>query len=185
MTNTVTPITNKEECLSIFNSLRDQWAQDAEVYKHKQVNFRGGGHYGNVYWRPEELVWGLFEVLESESKYWIAWGVENPDGNINITLETNPPLEGFSRRCSAAFLRDDKGRVVLGHSGRVGGGRRGIGKKAFLRYTDLNSRMLVQWPDGKYTEYLRIGEIGGADLKTGVATFVHEVARFKAWAVES
>jgi 5-methylcytosine-specific restriction protein A len=183
MTNILSPVTGKAECVRLFEVLRDQWTPEAEVFENKHVAFRGGGYNCTVYWRPKEQVWGLFETPPDLNRFWIGWGTEDPMGSFSITVETNPPLEGYNRRCSGAFLRDTGGRIYLGHSGRVGGGRKGIGKTAFCRYTDLDNWAPVHWPDSKYTDYLLLGQIGGNDLKAGIVTFVHEVARFKDWAV--
>lgn len=182
MTDVFHPVTDRDQSLQLFETLRGQWAQGASVFRDRHVGFRGGGHVCTLYWRPEERVWGLFETPASLNRFWICWGTEHPDGAFNITVETNPPLEGYDRRCSGAFLRDNLSNLQLGHSGRVGGGRKGIGKKAFREYTDLENWALVKWPDGKETGLHLLGQIGGGGLIPGIAAFVHEVARFKVWA---
>ena len=68
-------------------------------------------------------IWGLCERFPHLDRLWICCGVRHPSVSCVITVETNPPLEGFDRRCSGVFLRGDEGAVYLGHSGRVGGGR--------------------------------------------------------------
>src|SRR2546426_6326116 len=63
------------------------------------------------------------------------------------------PKEGINRRCAGLFVRDDDdGAIYFTHSGKVGGGREGVGKSAFLsnyrgardrKSTRLNSSHLV------------------------------------------
>ena len=183
MTYQLQPTTGKHDCLYCFEALRDQWAAHASVFRDKNVGYRGGGHVCTLYWRSKERVWGLFGISANRKRYWIGWGTKHPAGSFDIIVETNPPVEGYDRRCAGAFLRDDLGRAYLAHSGRVGGGRVGIGKKAFRSFTDLEHWVTVRWPDRKQSEYLLLDQISGDDFPTRITAFVHEVARFKEWAV--
>jgi hypothetical protein len=183
MTDVLTPLTDEQQCRAAFNELRDQWADGASVHRDVHVGFRGGGYSCTLFWRPNENVWGVFETPPELLRYWICWGTEPPARSVGIIVETNPPLIDFDRRCSGAFLSDADGRACLAHSGRVGGGRKGIGKQAFRGYTELRDWVVVRWPDGKHTDYLRLGRIGESELFAGVSAFVHEVAGFKEWAV--
>lgn len=186
MINKLTTVTDKGESQHCFEELRTQWAQGAVKLQGRQVGFRGGSHTGTVYWRSEEKVWGLFETPASLKRFWICWGANDPDESLNITVETNPPLKGYDRRCAGIFLCDNRGRISLGHSGRIGGGRSGIGKNAFRKYLKDNgwdfARM--QWPDGRETCCLLLGQIGNDDLTAKVSAYVHAVANFKSQAVK-
>jgi hypothetical protein len=73
--------------------------------------------------------------------------------------------------------------TVTAHSGKVGGGRKGIGKKAFEAFTHFATWTDVVWPDGERTEYRIISRLNSLDLQERTAEFVHEVAQFKATAV--
>ena len=179
------PVTDRKESMALFEALRAQASSGAVAFPNRHVGFRGGGYDCSVYWRPDERIWGLFERFSHYKRFWICWGVRHPLDSCVITVETNPPVEGFDRRCSGVFLQDGEGAVYLSHSGRVGGGRKGIGKKAFRTYTQHKDWAVVQWPDGKHSDYLLLGRIGADDLMQRVASFVHEVARFKDWAVTS
>ena len=181
----VRPVTDGNESMALFEALRAQASAGAAAFPNRHVGYRGGGHDCVVYWRSHERIWGDFENFPYYKRFWICWGVQHPSVSCVITVETNPPVEGFDRRCSGAFLKDDKGEIYLGHSGRVGGGRKGIGKKAFRAYTQHRDWAAVQWPDGKLSDYLLLSRIGAEDLTPRIASFVHEVARFKDWAVNA
>ena len=68
---------------------------------------------------------------------------------------------------------------LLSFSGKIGGGRTGIGKTAFLNSRDNNDIVPVEFPDGKTSEYIVIGCIENDDLLNDLARFVHSVAEFK------
>jgi hypothetical protein len=99
---------------------------------------------------------------------------------LSIAVETNSPYEGVNRRIGGVFVRDDEGRAYIAHSGKVGGGRPGIGKEAFWEFYGGEQVETVQWPDGQKSRMIVIGRIDSEHLPVHVARFVHEVARFKA-----
>lgn len=77
------------------------------------------------------------------------------------------------------FIRDDRGRVYLGHTGKVGGGRPGIGQQAFRQYyRDQEWREIIS-PDGTERHAVALGPIGEPNLPIMLAEYVHAVARFK------
>jgi hypothetical protein len=75
-------------------------------------------------------------------------------------------------------LKDDKGTIYLAHSGRVGGGRKGIGKSNFLKFYQGPVES-VRCPDGSDCGYIVIGPVDGDHLPLQVAHFVNEVKAFK------
>jgi hypothetical protein len=98
---------------------------------------------------------------------------------MNIVCEINPPKASIDRRCAGLFVRDADGVIYVTHSGKIGGGRKGIGKSAFLS-NYRGARETVGWPDGSDSEVIVIGRIDGARLAAQVADFIREVQRFKA-----
>ena len=101
---------------------------------------------------------------------------------LSITVEINPAKSGIDRRCAGAFLRDDSGDILLAHNGRVGGGRPGIGMKAFRDFCSSKSWKEVRYPGGKWFSMWVLGRIGDEDVEMNIGDFVDEVARFKEWA---
>jgi hypothetical protein len=97
---------------------------------------------------------------------------------LAITVEINPSYDGQDRRVGGLFARDDEKRLYLGPTGRVGGGRPGIGQEAFRAF------MRGQWwkpvrIGGDVREAITLGPIGGTGFPGQLAEFVHEVTRFK------
>lgn len=177
------PITDRDESERLFKLLKTQWRKNAHIYSDKLIGFQGGGHHCQLYWKPDICIWGVFELNIIRNRFWICWGDIHPDDPFSIVVETNPPFEGINKRVSGSFVKDEKGRIFLSHSGRVGGGRKGIGKKAFCEFSNLANWGIIHWPDGKTSQNLILGEIGKESLLNGIKAFVNEVARFKKWAV--
>lgn len=76
------------------------------------------------------------------------------------------------------MLRDDAGKIYLGHSGKIGGGRKDIGKSNFLSFY-RGKLVTVQWPDGYESDLIVIGQVDGKQLASQIVHFVHEVEQFK------
>lgn len=97
---------------------------------------------------------------------------------LDITCEINSPIEGKNWLIAGAFARDDAGKRYYLHSGRVGGGRKGIGREAFLaEYTGTSEP--VMWPDGSQRPMIVLGALDDPGLVTQIAAFVHHVNKFK------
>jgi hypothetical protein len=103
---------------------------------------------------------------------------------LTITVEINPPHEGENRHVAGLFARDEADRVYIAHTGKVGGGRAGIGMKTFRRFFGDD-----QWSDiatnGGARSVTVFGPIGAPEFIKQLSEFVHKVAAFKEWAVEN
>jgi hypothetical protein len=97
-----------------------------------------------------------------------------------ITAEINFNYDGYTRRIAGIFICDNKKDIYLAHTGKIGGGRQGIGKHAFQNFYLGRQTVEVEWPDKLNTEVICIGKLGGIALPEQIAHFVKEVARFKA-----
>jgi hypothetical protein len=146
------------------------------------VGFRGDSGTFTVHWHPTHGFWTLLEPTREQNRYWLCFGTTNPEAarSLEITLEMNTVREGINRRIAGAFATDLEGRTFLTHSGKVGGGRTGIGKTNFLNFYTGDNVDTLLWPDGMATDVIVIGHIESPHFPAQVAYFVHEVARFKA-----
>ncbi len=179
----LTPITDRAESRQAVEVLRARMSQGADLFPQHWVGWRGGSRQCDVHWHDQEGIWGIFEQPRKLNHFWICFGVENPSGQplLSITAEMNPPLSGINRRCAGAFLRDAQGQVYIAHDGNVRGGKKGVGKSAFLEFYQAGNWQTVYWPDGQESDMTVIGRIDGLHLPAQIAQFVREVARFKEW----
>lgn len=117
-------------------------------------------------------------------RFWNAFGVTRrlavSRSNV-ITVEINVAQKPGSRRVSGLFAHEDSsGERVLVHSGRIGGGKEGVGKESFLRwYGQPTETVTFAGDDGKDAEYLRIAAIGEPSALSRITGFVEAVDRFK------
>jgi hypothetical protein len=72
---------------------------------------------------------------------------------------------------------------ALAHSGKIGGGRAGIGKVAFLSNLGDADLVSVSFPGGEQWDYVIVGRVNDPNLRARLANFVHTAARFKQDAV--
>ena len=158
--------------------LTERFAEGATVFADMSLGFRGGSADGNtLYWHPRLEVWGAFEVLSEQGRFWNPFGTTDPSGGggLAITCEVNPPLSGVNRQVAGAFAADpNTEHYLLLHRGRIGGGRRGISQELFWAKTELPA---VTTDDGQ--KFVVVADLDAGDVPAQVARFVYEVARIK------
>jgi hypothetical protein len=180
------PLTDKADLRAAFNVLARQLKKRAKPLR-RHVGWQGGGGHYTLYWRPDLQIWSLLDPKETKNRYWCCFGVGYPsDGQSqSITCEINPPIKGVDRRIAGIFLKDDNDSIYLAHSGKIGGGRKGIGKNSFLRYWRAENVESISWPDRKATNAIVIARLGGKRLPSQIARFVQKVEAFKTLAEKS
>jgi hypothetical protein len=174
-------VTDRQQSLNAFSAAEHSFAPGAQEFPDHSVGWPSGSGRFLVNWRPDLRIWGVFEPKPPKSqgrRFWICFGLENPTDRpmLSITVETNPPHEGVDRRVAGAFLEDEQGQVYLAHSGKVGGGRKGVGPNAFLSHYTQGERVFVPERGG---QLIILGCVSGPDLAGGLAAYTREVARFK------
>ena len=116
-------------------------------------------------------------------RYWNGFGVFVPNASRQeITVEINVPIKSNTAQVAGFFARDDDtAEIFLMHSGKVGGGRKGIGKSAFL---DHSGATLVEVSLGKdrYRKGVQIGKVNASDLASRIWRYVKQVQQFKDYA---
>jgi hypothetical protein len=172
-------VTNAQESRRAFQQLVRTFREGA-ASERRAVGWQGGGGHYNMYVRMDVGLWGLFEPLDN--RYWCCYGLAEhleQQSSLSIVVEVNPPLEGTNRRCAGIFLRDpETDDVYLAHTGRLGGGFRGVRSNTFVAYRGDNF-IEVTWPNGMQSSVLLIGRVDGERLPHHLAHFVREVERFK------
>ena len=171
-------LTKKRQIASSYRKMREALLAGA-VRHRKFVGWRSGGNQFDVYYRETDGFWCLLRPIEDS--YWCCFGTQNPEqyDGLEITCEINPPYSGENKRAAGRFVVDGEGHVYLTHSGRIGGGRLGIGKQSFLaNYRGENLRS-IHWPSGDNTDAVIVGDIESSLFGSYVGHFVNEVGRIK------
>ncbi len=148
----------------------------------RKVGHKGTSGPADLLWHADLGIWASLQPERQYNRYWCAFGVDDPykASTLSITCEINPPKEGINPQCAGLFVRDESGEFFLAHSGKVGGGRPGIGKSTFLEHRGNDDVVSVFFPDSKERDYIILGRIADPNLRHRLADFVHSVAKFKA-----
>jgi len=174
-------VTDADEAAQAFEIFKDEFARGAKIYPGHTVGYQGGNQRRDVYWRSDVEIWGLFEPRAVRGRFWICFGTDNPASasGLPITVEINPPVSGINRRCAGMFLKNKSGECFIAHTGRVGGGRKGIGKAAFRDFAADREWEVVPVPGQEPVELLILGSLESQDLGENIHSFVQDVAAFK------
>jgi hypothetical protein len=147
------------------------------------IGHPGGNFDDEVYSNGAGTLWAaLGKTFEENAitRYWNGFGVFDPDRRRQeIAVEINIPAESNTAQIAGFFARDTgTGDTFLLHSGKVGGGRPGIGKSAFLVHSKAT---LVDIDPGSKRHRLGvlIGKVNAPDLSSRIWRYVKQVQRFK------
>jgi transcriptional regulator with XRE-family HTH domain len=189
--HTVSRQKRKEKTTMIAITGRNEIARAYEVFARtvsegghsleRMVGYKGGSEMASLLWHSTLQLWVLLQPDRLADRYWCAFGTDDPvsASMLSIACEINPPREGINRRCAGLFVRDDSGAVFIAHSGKIGGGRPGIGKSRFMQARGQQDVVSVQFPDGLEGDYIVLGRIDDQNLLARLAEFVRAIAQFK------
>lgn len=145
-----------------------------------------GGNFDVHDLRSNGIIWFAHHVDRSSNvkRNWNAFGIANQldlKGSNKIVTEANVALDGKSQRVAGLFVEDDQtGNVLLLHSGKVGGGKKGIGKTAFLSWYKGPEASFIYAAKRNNPEHaLIVADLDAEDIAKQIGEFVTEVSRFK------
>jgi hypothetical protein len=134
------------------------------------------------------------ETLRSQDGYWffsadykqganpkrLNWFGKHGDGpGVQIAVEVNVPYAGRNDMLAGFFARhNETGRVYLFHTGRVGGGAKGVSKEAFLAWTALNPATVVD-ANGDARDAIVVMPIEGRGATRSAVDYVQSIVDFK------
>src|SRR6056297_3175783 len=173
MLRTITNAKAIQEAQRLFTRRVEEASARNEVL---QLGFQGGGLEAKTYVLPDQGIW--IAISEIGRRYWNALSLGDPaKDDLSIVVEVNPPKSGLDRRVSGLFVEDASGNIHLAHRGRVGGGRKGIGKTAFREWFPEPFTTIHDGDTG--ASVIMIGNLHDADFLEQLAEFTGRVAKFK------
>ncbi len=119
----------------LVRTFREHGARRAKVRLHE-------GSFDSHYLEPLD-VWLVTHRLHNRFRN--ALGPGDPIGRSNLwpSIQLNLALAPGSARPRARFMRDERGRVWLAHSGTLGGRQEGISREGFLRVVGGARRVTI------------------------------------------
>lgn len=143
-----------------------------------ELGHPGASIRAKVAWSERLGIW-FFSRKIADHRYWHAFGVGRPESgsHISITCEINFPLCGIDRRTGGAFAEDGAGWVFVVHRGKLGGGRKGVGKGLFENH--YRGVWEIMDDGGEETPVAIIGVLHSPRFARQIAQFVRKIARIK------
>jgi hypothetical protein len=116
----------------------------------------------------------------ADSHHWNVYGLNpNPNRSNDNAVQINVPYKGVNRSRAGLFAEDVKTKkIYLMHRGKVGGGRKGIGKAAFVEWYN-GKTFTVDELDGRSSEAFMVTSINDSKIVDNVTRYVMKVAQFK------
>ena len=171
-------VTTRQKTTECQKRLEKTLTKSLKQRKIISIGYQSGSMKPNVH--HNGTVWFYSEKLDN--RFWNAFGL-NPDEDAqkDIVVEINPPLNGIDPRKGAGmFAFDEDDSLSLLHSGRIGGGRKGIGPKAFrewyLQFTPMKD---VEIGEGNVRNGILVGNIEEDSFLDDLEIFVRNVWLFK------
>jgi hypothetical protein len=144
---------------------------------HQGDNFEHNVKFNDKIW------WSSFDIDDSETspRFWNGFGLLpfKNTGTQDIVVEINIPHEGINGRVSGIFAKDPiTNDVFILHRGRIGGGRKGVGKDSFKEWY-RGSWVQVSEDNKKSCEAILITSIHSKKAISNIYNFVSQVKQFK------
>lgn len=177
-------IEDRMESFVAFQSLQLRLFGGAEIFPVHAIGHKGGTRRHTAFWLERLDLWAVLEVSAMKGgRYWNCFGTGRPQSQkpLEIVVEVNPPHEGANRQMAGLFALDDRKQTYLAHTGKIGGGRTGVGATAFRKTVPAKLWSEIQTSRG-IQRAVALGPITGAKFGKQLSDFVHLVAAFKAGA---
>jgi hypothetical protein len=176
-------VIDDEQAVSQAVAVLDQhWQQGAQKVFRKVSWRRWKGESAKeytVWWREQEKIWGCFE-LDHRGLYEIFFGLSINQPRLKEYSQFVMKPSAVSPQYGGVFLSHSSGKILLGHTGKVGGGSTGVGRHNFLAYCKGKTDIIeIEWPDGKQTEGFVMAEITSPHLPAQIRLFTELVLEFK------
>ncbi|MCW0221012.1 MAG: hypothetical protein OJI67_21975 [Prosthecobacter sp.] len=175
-------IESKEEIAKAQRKLKAAIRRDFKTKAEKNIGYPGGTTFdakvvtdGNYwYWSSD---YAGEDIPNPRSLNW--FGLFRGDADLQISVEINTAYEGRNDQIAGFFARDnDTGSIYLLHSGRVGGGTKGVGKAAFLAWSNQRPIDVVD-SSGGIKEGVLVMPIDGVAASRSAVRYIDTIASFK------
>ncbi|HVZ44170.1 MAG TPA: hypothetical protein VHA82_10215 [Ramlibacter sp.] len=173
-------VVSADEIKHAQRSLEQTMAEEFPRIEIRDIGWQGGRRP-----RSEVRTDGMFwycsnDFRDSPIHRRLNWfGVLGTTPVVSIAVEVNTPYEGRDERVAGFFARNtEDGTIYLIHSGRVGGGGKGISRARFLAHAKQPVTTAFG-NDGRAREGIVVMPVAGKAAAQSALRFVREVVEFK------
>lgn len=176
-----TLLESKREIANAQRMLQASIRRDFTKRVVRNIGFPGGTVF-DVEVSTNEKYWFWSEDSHDQETHpkrlnWL--GLYKDSAGLEISVEINTPYEGRDDSIAGFFGRDsESGAVYLFHTGRIGGGTKGVGKTAFLAWTDQRPVRILD-SEGKPRYGVLVMPVDGKAVTRPMLRYVQSIANFK------
>jgi len=173
---------SKEEIAKAQRTLEATIRRDFNTKTVKNIGYPGGTTFdAKVYTDHHCWFWSKDhnDAGEPNPRRLNWFGLFNEDSGLQISVEINTPYEARNDQIAGFFGRDnDTGAIYLLHSGRIGGGKKGVGKTTFLTWSNEHLTEVVDSSGGIRSGIL-VMPIEGKSATRSAIRYIETIAHFK------
>lgn len=176
-------IEEKDEKAKYQEKLHEKIIEFSTSDKDGGVATRGGDMDATLYLADNNRIWyAHYTTAEPGTidRYWNGFGIYNNTKKLqNVRVEINIPTKSNTGQVAGFFAkRKSTGEIFLMHSGKIGGGGKGVGKEKFLGSIQKKTHDVID-----ANEDTRIGLIvcglTSPTIQQDIVAFVDTVIKFK------
>ena len=132
-------------------------------------------HNGHLYFSSKKM-----ETEATGERYWNVFGLYEPQGHLRIAVQINIAPNNHNALIAGFLAKDtDSGEVFLMHSGKIGGGAKGVGKDTFLGWaSEAEITVFDETGKNSRTGFI-IASIDSDETGPALARFALKVAEFR------
>lgn len=162
----------------VWRDLESHFARGA-TRDRRTLGSQGDSSPAVLYLREDLGIW-MAPLSQIKGYLWCPFGTLplRPSGNLSMVVQINPIVSELTKSTGGMLAEDMAGDQWICHTGRVGGGHTGVGKLAFLAWTEREPVPATK-SSGSATEVLPIARVGDRSMLRDLAEFVREVEAFK------
>jgi len=154
---------------ALVQLFRDHGGRRAKVRLHE-------GQFHSYYLEPLDI-WLVAHRLPNRFRNALGPGDPVARRNLWPSIQLNLALAPGSAKPRARFVRDERGRVWLAHSGTLGGRQAGISREGFLRALGGSRSVVI---DGTAEELVVLGTFAEpARLLEELARITHTASQYR------
>jgi len=172
----------RDEIAKAQSELEDSMRQQFHLSRSRSI-----GYPSNTVYNAEIITDGRYWHRTADYKEpgtanprRLNWfGVYREPLDLEITVEVNVAYSGNNGNVAGFFARDtESGLVYLMHTGRVGGGRKGVGKDAFLSWAGLPIEQAVDLAGNERLGVI-VMPVTGRAAALPALNYIRKIAEFK------
>lgn len=127
-------IDDYEEIKKYQYELKNILKSKLSIETNNEIGFQSGSIVETVHSDLDNGIWcSIADDLLDGTRFWNPFGIGVPTEKEHISpiVEINIPA-CLDRRVGGVFLKDPDNNIYLGHRGKIGGGKLGVGKNTFF-----------------------------------------------------